>query len=168
MAIPKRTLATLAALGLAFGSANAIAQNSDKTAVKADIANWSEAMSAAFTPGWWDGQMQAFDGDGKETESDSKPACIKPGEGNKMGQEVGGMFAKMVDNADCTSVSGGRGSLDLKLICITPNQTRIEFESNGTYSDGAVDWTVKFVTDSKSKAEAGSMKVSARRIRKSC
>lgn len=168
MKLTRKSLTALAAAGLTLASASAVAQNTDKAAVKADIANWSDALTVAFSPGWWDGEMQTFDGNGKVIDSESRPACIKPGEGSKMGSDLSKSFGQLVDVADCTSVSGGPASLDLKLVCVARDGSQVAFDSNGTYSDGAVDWNIKFTSSVGEIPNVNAMKVSARRTRKNC
>jgi len=163
-----RTLLAALALGaFTFVPAAAQAQQS-KEAAKADIAAWGQSISTAFTPGYWEGEMQELDATGKVLNSENKPDCIKPGESSKLGSSLGEMFTSIVEMADCTTTSGGPGSLNLKLECLAPGNKHMTFVSAGSYSDGQVNWNVDFKAEGEGAPESRSMKMNARRTQTTC
>lgn len=167
MAVSRTLLAAVAIGSLAMVPASAQAQQS-KEAAKADVGAWSQSVSAAFSPGYWEGEMQELDAAGKVINSESKPDCIKAGESSKLGSSLGDMFTMMIDMADCTTTAGGPGSLDLKVDCLAPGNKHMTFVSAGTYSDGLVNWTVDFKAEGEGAPEARSMRMTARRTQTTC
>jgi hypothetical protein len=167
MPSPRLFLATLTVAGFALVPASAQAQQSKDT-VKADIKTWSQSVSTAFSPGYWEGSMQELDGAGKVISSENKPDCIKEGEGNKLGSSLGEMFTMIVDMADCTSTSGGAGSLNLKLECMAPGGKRLVLTSDGTYGGDQVSWNFSFKGEGEGAPESRMMRMSARKTKPTC
>ena len=160
----RTTLAALAVAACALVPASAQAQQS-KDAAKADVATWGKALSAAFTPGYWEGEMQELDSTGKVVNSDNKPDCIKEGEAGKLGASLGEMFNMIVDMADCTTQSGGPGSLNLTMSCSAPGGKQMTFASSGAFTDGQVSWTVDFKAQGEGAPESRSMRMTARKTK---
>jgi Protein of unknown function (DUF3617) len=156
--------AACAALALLPSAASTRERNAE---ARQHISVWADSFSAAFTPGLWEGEMQAFDSAGKLVETTKNPSCIKPGESNKLATEMHDAMNSIADVGDCTSRSGGTGSLDLEMRC-TMGDRQVTFLSNGQYSDGAVAWNVDFKFTGPDAPQAQSMKVTARRTRTSC
>lgn len=167
MPAPRTFLAALTVAGLALVPAAAQAQQS-KESVKADVSAWGQSISQAFTPGYWEGEMKELDATGKVISSETKPDCIKEGESGKLGSSLGEMFAMMADVADCTTTSGGPGSLNLKLACQAPGNKQMTLVSAGSYSDGQVSWSIDFNAQGDGAPESRSMQVSARRTSMTC
>ena len=153
-----------AALALLPGTAATQEKNAQ---AKRDIAVWADSFTTAFSPGWWDGEMQAFDAKGNATETTSNPSCIKAGESNKLAADMREAMTMLADVGDCTSQSGGQGSLNLEMRCSVGDR-QVNFLSKGQYSDGKVDWAVDFTFTGPDAPKGQSMKVSARRTRKNC
>jgi hypothetical protein len=163
-----RTLLAAMALGtFAMIPANAQAQQS-KEAAKADIKTWSQAVGTAFSPGYWEGSMQELDGSGNVISSEDQPDCIKEGEASKLGSSLGEMFTMIVDMADCTTTSGGAGSLNLKLECSAPGGKHMVLTSDGTYGGDQVSWNVNFKADGEAAPESRSMRMTARKTKTTC
>lgn len=167
MNVSRSFLAALAFGSLALAPAAAQAQQS-KEAAKADVANWGQSVTTAFTPGYWEGEMQELDANGQVISTDSKPDCIKAGESSKLGSSLGDMFTMMIDMADCTTTAGGLGSLNFKMECLAPGNKRMTFASAGTYSDGLVNWTFEFKADGEGAPESRAMRMIARRTQTTC
>ncbi|MFM5948715.1 MAG: hypothetical protein ACKOPM_05705 [Novosphingobium sp.] len=156
--------AACAALALLPSAASTQERNAE---TRQHLTVWADSFSAAFSPGWWEGEMQAFDSNGKMVDSTKSPSCIKSGESNRLATEMHDAMNSIADVGDCTSRSGGAGSLDLEMRC-TMGDRQVTFLSKGQYSDGAVDWTVDFKFTGPDAPTAQSMKVTARRTRTSC
>lgn len=167
MPASRTLLAAFAVASFAFVPAAAQAQQ-DKATAKADIVTWSQAVSQAFGPGYWEGEMKELDAAGNVVNSENKPDCIKAGESSKMASSLGDMFTMIVDMADCTTVSGGPGSLNLRLDCQAPGNKRMSITSSGTFSDGVVSWGVDFKADGDAAPESRSMRMTARRTKTTC
>ncbi len=163
-----RTLLSALALG-AFALVPAAAQaQQSKEAAKADIKTWGQAVGNAFSPGYWEGSMQELDGAGNVLSSEEKPDCIKLGEGSKLGTSLGEMFTMIVDMSDCTTTSGGVGSLNLKLECLAPGGKRMVLASDGTYGGDQVTWNVSFKAEGEGAPESRMMRMSARKTKTTC
>lgn len=160
-------LAALTVAGFTLAPASAQAQQS-KEAAKADIATWSQAIGTAFSPGYWEGAMQELDAAGNVISSEDKPDCIKEGESNQLGSSLGEMFTMMIDMADCTSTSGGAGSLNLKLECLAPGGKRLVMTSDGTYSGDQVSWNFSFKGEGEGAPESRIMRMTARKTNTTC
>ena len=100
----RTTLAALAFAGLALTGAPAQAQQS-RESVKADVTAWGQAITSAFTPGYWEGQMQELDANGAVVNTEERPDCIKQGEYGKLGSSLSEMFMTIADMADSLSMS---------------------------------------------------------------
>lgn len=167
MPSPRILLAALSVAGFALVPASAQAQPS-KEAAKADIKTWSQAIGTAFSPGYWEGSMQELDGAGKVISSEDKPDCIKQGEGSELGTSLGEMFTMIVDMADCTSTSGGAGSLNLKLECTAPGGKRMVLTSDGTYGGDQVSWNFSFKGEGEGAPDSRIMRMTARKTKATC
>ena len=159
-------LAAVALCALSLAPANAQSTNSD--AVKRDIATWTASFDRAFAPGLWDTETQELDANGKVVESDRGPDCIKVGETNKMGAELAEAMYSLVAITDCTSSSGGPGSLNLTVNCAAPNGLNFRFQSSGSYSGTQTDWTMKFNSSDNDPASNKTLKLVARRQANAC
>jgi hypothetical protein len=160
-------MAALSVAGFALVPAAAQAQQSKESA-KADIKTWSESIGAAFSAGYWEGSMQELDAAGNVVSSEDKPDCIKPGESSKLGSSLGDMFAMMTDVADCTTTSGGAGSLNLKLECLAPGGKHLLLTSEGTYGGDQVSWNVTFKGEGEGAPESRMMRMNARKTKATC
>jgi hypothetical protein len=167
MPAPRLFLTALSVAGLALVPASAQAQQS-KEAAKADIKTWSQSISTAFSPGYWEGAMQELDGAGNVISSEDKPDCIKEGEGSKLGSSLGDMFTMVVEMSDCTTTSGGAGSLNLKLECLAPGGKRMVLTSDGTYGGDQVSWNVSFKAEGEGAPESRMMRMNARKTKTTC
>ncbi|MFM5907337.1 MAG: DUF3617 family protein [Novosphingobium sp.] len=139
-----------------------------KEAAKADIALWSQSISAAFTPGYWEGETLEIGGDGQVVKKNSDPECIKPGEASKLGTQLAGMFARIVENADCATTAGKPGSLAFTLKCTVGGGKAMSFNSSGTYSDGQVFWAIEMNAEGEGAPRANSLRVTAKRTKTTC
>jgi hypothetical protein len=160
MTVSRTLLAALALGTFALAPASAQAQQS-KEAAKADIKTWSQAVGTAFSPGYWEGSMQELDAAGNVISSDDKPDCIK-------GTSLGEMFTMIVDMSDCTTISGGAGSLNLKLECLAPGGKRMVLASDGAYGGDQVSWTVSFKAEGEGAPESRLMRMTARKTQATC
>jgi hypothetical protein len=167
MPAPRTFLAALTVAGFALAAFPAQAQQSKESA-KADIKTWSQAIGTAFSPGYWEGSMQELDAAGNVVSSDDKPDCLKEGEANKLGSSLGEMFTMMIDMADCTTTSGGAGSLNLKLDCQAPGGKRMLLASDGSYTGDQVSWNVSFRGEGEGAPESRMMRLTARKTRSTC
>lgn len=167
MPAPRTILAALTVAGFALAAIPAQAQQS-KEAAKADIKIWSEAIGTAFSPGYWEGQMQELDAAGNILSSEDKPDCIKEGEASKLGSSLGEMFTMIVDMADCTTISGGPGSLNLSVECQVPGGKRMKLTSDGSYTGDQVNWNFSFKGEGEGAPESRSMRMSARKTKTTC
>ncbi|MEY4952554.1 MAG: hypothetical protein RL299_978 [Pseudomonadota bacterium] len=167
MTVSRTLLAALALGTFALAPASAQAQQS-KEAAKADIKTWSQAVGTAFSPVYWEGSMQELDAAGNVISSDDKPDCIKDGEGSKLGTSLGEMFTMIVDMSDCTTISGGAGSLNLKLECLAPGGKRMVLASDGAYGGDQVSWTVSFKAEGEGAPESRLMRMTARKTQATC
>ncbi|MCC6926406.1 DUF3617 family protein [Novosphingobium sp.] len=165
-AYPK-LLAALTVAGIALIPVSATAQQS-KEAAKRDVTAWGQSISQAFGPGYWEGEMKEYDAAGNVVKTENNPDCIKEGESSKLGTSLGEMFNMIVDMADCTTTSGGPGSLNLKLECLAPGNKRMTFNSFGTYGTDQVNWGIDFKAEGEGAPESRSMKVVARRVKNTC
>ncbi len=164
----RNLLAALTVAGFALVPASAMAQQS-KEAAKADVATWTSSLGQAFSPGFWEGEMKELDAQGNVVKSENKPDCIKAGEGNQLSNSLGEMFTMMIDKADCTTTSGGTGSIDLKMVCAVPGGGKqMTFISSGNYSEGLVNWDFKFNASGEGAPEARSITLVARRTKTTC
>lgn len=159
-------LASAACTALALLPSAASTQERNAQAKK-DISVWAESFTTAFSPGWWEGEMQAFDSTGKLVESTKNPSCIKAGESNRLATDMRDAMNSIAEVGDCTSRSGGAGSLDLEMRC-SMGERQVTFQSSGQYSDGAVSWNVDFKFTGLDAPTAQSMKVIAKRTRTTC
>lgn len=167
MPAPRILLAAMTVAGFALVPAQAQAQQSKESA-KADIKTWSQAVGSAFSNGYWEGTMQELDAAGNVISSEDKPDCIKPGESGKLGTSLGDMFTMVVDMADCTTTSGGSGSLNLKLECMAPGGKRMLLTSEGTYGGDQVSWNVNFKAEGEGAPESRAMRMTARKTKATC
>lgn len=167
MPAPRTLLAALTVAGFALVPASAQAQQ-NKEAAKADIKTWGQAVSMAFSNGYWEGSMQELDAAGNVISTEEKPDCIKEGDGSKLGNSLSEMFTMIVDMADCTSTSGGAGSLSLKLECLAPGGKRMALASEGTYGGDQVSWSVSFKGEGEGAPESRTMRMSARKTKATC
>lgn len=167
MPAPRFLLAALSVAGLALVPTSAQAQQGKDTA-KADIKTWSQAVGTAFSPGYWEGSMQELDAAGNVISSEEKPDCIKEGEASKLGSSLGEMFTMIVDMADCSTTSGGAGSLNLKLECLAPGGKRMVLTSDGSYGSDQVSWNVSFKGEGEGAPESRMMRMSAHKTKSTC
>lgn len=164
----RRSLSLLCAGGLLLASGHAIGQSDTMAAVEADVANWSDGLSAAFAPGYWEGELKVFDGAGNIIDRDATPSCIKPGEGNKMGGELAQAMGELTKTGKCRSVSGGRRSLNLTLTCALPDGSNIVLKSSGNYDPTTVNWNFELEVPGGTGSGMSRMTVSAKRTRATC
>lgn len=167
MTVSRTLLAALALGTFALVPAGAQAQQS-KDAAKADIKTWSQAIGTAFSSGYWEGTMQELDAAGNVVSTEEKPDCIKEGEASKLGSSLGEMFTMIVDMSDCTTTSGGAGSLNLKLECLAPGGKRMVLTSDGTYGGDQVSWNVSFKAEGEGATESRMMRMNARKTKTTC
>lgn len=168
----RRSFVSLA-LGLSFAVVPALSQAQAPTqpqtreSAKRDVAVWADAVDSAFTAGSWQASMEAVEGSGKP-QTESSTDCL---EGNEMLSSFTALedvFVSLIDNTDCTTQSGGKGSLALTLECQRGDGGRMRFVSTGTSTTTSVDWTVSITSEGPGAFEPSRMTIRAKKVADQC
>lgn len=164
----RRTALTLAfTAGLASAPASLSAQNHDPAPVKGDVNAWADAMGASFAPGKWEGTTTII-GDGVAKPDETSTDCVKPGSLNPMFADLRDAFTVVIENTDCTTQSGGAGSMALVLDCRRSDGGHMRFASQGTSTATTVDWSIDISSDGPGAFAPSRMQLHARKISDTC
>lgn len=165
----RSVLAAFAVTGFMFAPVPVHAQQSPEEA-KANLAIWGNAIGTAFAPGFWEIETREIDESGKEPKVSRESDCINKYEGFKFGNSISEMASRLIDVADCTTYSEGRGSLNLKVACdgIGNRNRRSVVVSSGNYTNDEVNWTIEVRLEGSGKPKTKIIQIVARRIKATC
>lgn len=161
-----KIFASLAALG-ALGTIN-LADAAPK-ASSAAIEAFNQDIAAAFSPGYWGGTFDSYDGDGKLLKSNRTPSCTRAGDKESVPAQMRGLTELMDQTSDCIITAAQPGTLNLTMTCKTPEGAGATFSSKGSYvAEKSVDMWVVFETFGGDKNQKSSFHATGTRIRPTC
>ncbi|WP_309751249.1 DUF3617 family protein [Novosphingobium sp.] len=143
------------------------AQTTAKDTAKRDVNTWAETMGESFSPGKWEGTMQTTE-EGEAQPPKPSTDCFKPGGLNPMFAELRDVFLMVIDNTECTTQSGGKGSLDLVLDCRRDDGGHIRFASSGARTADSVQWAVDVTSDGPGAFGTSRMQITSRKVADQC
>ncbi len=161
-----KTLASLVAVGAlgTVGWADA-APKASTAAIEA----YNQDIAAAFSPGYWEGSFDTYDGAGNLLKSAKNPSCIGADDKESVPGEMRGLTEMMDQTSDCTVTAAKPGTLELTMTCKSANGLGATFTSKGSYISGkSFDLWVTFETFGDDKGEKTSFHSTGKRTRSTC
>lgn len=168
----RRSFVSLA-LGLSFAAiptltqAQSPAQPQSRESAKRDVAVWADAAESAFTPGKWEATVESAEG-GAKPQSETSTDCLEGSDMLSSFNVLEEVFVGLIDNTDCTTQSGGKGSLAFTMQCQRGDGGRMRFVSTGTTTPTSVEWTINATSEGPGAFEPMRMSVRARKVADQC
>ena len=91
-------------------------------------------IAAAFSPGYWEGTFETYDGDGKLLKTAKNPSCIRANDKESVPGEMRGLTEMMDQTSDCTVAAAKPGTLELTMTCKSGNGFGATFTSKAATS----------------------------------
>ena len=132
----KFVLMSAAALALGMAAAQGVSAQSGASDTDKAVQDYKAALDAAYMPGYWNGSFEELDASGKVIDSNTTPSCIAADDQQSFSSTMVEAVAMIRNTGNCTSTSGGPGSLNFSLTCKTANGDMLSFVSTGSYKPG--------------------------------